>query len=99
MVLDITFGKHDDKYTIKQPPARAAIEGKSVLMVDDASISGGTFRAVATFLTKQLGATSVRGVALCSFNGISHIFDPQLKEGSIVAEKFDVGTFTPWGTF
>ena len=99
VVLDITFGKHDDKYTIKQPPARVAIEGKSVLMVDDASISGGTFRAVANYLTTQLGATSVRGVALCSFNGISHIFDPQLKEGSIVAEKFDVGTFTPWGTF
>ena len=32
-------------------------------------------------------------------DGKTHVYDPSLKESEITAQKLDVGSFTPWGTF
>ena len=99
VTLEVAFGSHDSKYTVSKPPSKEMIEGKRILMIDDASVSGGTFRAADEFLRNTLGAISVRGLALCDFDGKTHIYDSSLKSGDIEPQKLDVGSFTPWGTF
>ena len=58
VTLEVALGMHDSQYTVSKPPPKAQIEGKRVLMIDDASVSGGTFRAVEEFLRNTLGAAS-----------------------------------------
>ena len=92
----VACNMHESKYTVSDIPDRASVEGKSILMIDDASISGGTFRAAAKEL-RRLGATRVRGLAMCG-NNVSHVWDPDL-EGKVDAQIIDQGMFTPWGTY
>ena len=99
VTLEVALGMHDSQYTVSKPPPKAQIQGKRVLMVDDASVSGGTFRAVEEFLRNTLGAVSVRGLALCDFDGKTHVYDPSMEDKEITPQKLDVGSFTPWGTF
>lgn len=102
VTLDVALNRHDDQYKVSKLPKKEMIENKRVLMIDDASVSGGTFRACSKYLYNELNATSCKGLALCDFNGLTHIFDPNRNDellGPVIAQKLDVGTFTPWGTF
>ena len=103
VTLDVALGKHDEQYKISKPPKQKDVEGKRCLMIDDASVSGGTFRATAKYLIHTLNAKKdVKGLALCDFNGVTHIYDPNRDNdalGPVTVQKLDVGTFTPWGTF
>jgi hypoxanthine phosphoribosyltransferase/membrane-associated phospholipid phosphatase len=102
VTLDVALNRHDEQYKVSKPPLRKQVDGKRCLMVDDASVSGGTFRATAKHLREELGAADCKGLALCDFNGVTHIYDPERdveKMGPITVQKLDVGTFTPWGTF
>ena len=102
VTMDVALNRHDEQYKVSRAPDKAEVENKRVLMIDDASVSGGTFRATSKHLISQLGASKCRGLALCDFNGLTHIFDPNrddAKLGPVTVQKLDVGTFTPWGTF
>jgi hypoxanthine phosphoribosyltransferase len=102
VTLDVALNRHDEQYKVSKLPDKAMIEHRNVLMIDDASVSGGTFRACEKYLLKELNATSCKGLALCDFNGLTHIYDPHRNHemlGPVTVQKLDVGTFTPWGTF
>ena len=94
--LLVALNLHDNKYKVSDTPDPKLIKGKSILMVDDACISGGTFRATAKFL-KGCGATRVRGLAVCG-NNWSHIWDPDMKNRPS-EQRVEQGMFTPWGTY
>ena len=92
------LGLHDSAYKLSKLPDPSIFPGKRVLMVDDASVSGGTFRAVAQFCT-EAGAAEVRGLAFAGAKSkATHIWDPTMKHQP-TEQKIDMPAFSPWGSF
>ena len=92
------LGLHDSAYKLSKLPDKSLFPGKRVLMVDDASVSGGTFRAVAQFCTSA-GAKEVRGLAFAGAKSkATHIWDPSMTHQPN-EQKIDMPAFSPWGSF
>ena len=99
VALQRALGQHDEAYKLSKLPDKKMIKGKNILMIDDACVSGGTFKAVAKFCIEECGCNEVRGLALAgSPSTSSHIWDPNMK--SIPKpQKISMPIFSPWGTF
>lgn len=87
-------GRHHAAYRVSDTPDPDLLRGKTVLVVDDASASGGTFEAAHRFCVGA-GAARVKGVAL----KVLHLWDPDAPGRQLPAKKLRVPCFTPWGTF
>ena len=93
------LGLHDKAYKLSVLPDKKQFKNKHVLLVDDACISGGTFRAVAEYC-KEAGATEVRGLAFAgSKSTASHIWDPEMKQKPTEQKGIEQPSFSPWGSF
>ena len=104
VLIDQLMGKHERQYKVSSPPLRAALEGKRVLIVDDASASGGTLKTAWSW-AMEAGAAEAHGVALKVISGYwsPHAGDGVAINGKRLLRKpavpLDLPTFTPWGTF
>ena len=99
VALQRALGKHDDAYKLSKLPDKRKLKGKNILMIDDACVSGGTFKAVAKFCKEEAGCKEIRGLALAgSPSTSSHIWDPTMKKKPTI-QKIDMPIFSPWGTF
>uniref|UniRef100_A0A7S1MCS6 Phosphatidic acid phosphatase type 2/haloperoxidase domain-containing protein n=1 Tax=Alexandrium catenella TaxID=2925 RepID=A0A7S1MCS6_ALECA len=87
-------GRHEELYTVSDAPDASLLEGKVVLMVDDAVGTGGTFRTAYKFCM-QAGARDAKGVALDCISPGGHVWDPNLPRP--VAQTLEVPCFVPWG--
>ena len=96
VVVDQLRGRHDAKYTLRDPPDAAVLRGQRVLIIDDALASGGTLRAAHRFCV-DAGAASVHGVALKIIRGY---WDPEGDDQRRPrAKELRIPCFVPWGTF
>ena len=99
VALQRALGQHDESYKLSKLPDKEMIKGKNILMIDDACVSGGTFKAVAKFCMEECGCNEVRGLALAgSPSTSSHIWDPNMKNVPKM-QKIHMPIFSPWGTF
>jgi hypoxanthine phosphoribosyltransferase len=94
VMIDQLLGQHERQYKVSNPPPRAALEGKRVLIVDDASASGGTLKAAHAHCVGA-GATEVHGVALKVISGYWRP-DKGIRRPAVALK---LPAFTPWGTF
>jgi adenine/guanine phosphoribosyltransferase-like PRPP-binding protein len=93
------IGMHDKAYKLGKLPEKSQFKNKNVLLVDDACVSGGTFRAVARFC-KDAGANEVRGLAFAgSKSNASHIWDPTMTKKPTEQKGIHMPAFSPWGSF
>ena len=49
VALQRALGQHDDAYKLSKLPEISKLKDKNILMIDDACVSGGTFKAVAKY--------------------------------------------------
>ena len=82
------------RYVVSERPDAALLQGRTVLVLDDASASGGTLRAAHDFCV-ECGAAKVHCVALKVIGGYWQRHSPE----RLPAEKLALPAFTPWGTF
>ncbi len=85
---------HGSKYRVSEPPADAELRGKRVLIVDDASVSGGTLEAAHAHCVAA-GAVEARCVALKCIGGYWSPTSSRRPK----ALPLKLPSFTPWGTF
>jgi adenine/guanine phosphoribosyltransferase-like PRPP-binding protein/membrane-associated phospholipid phosphatase len=98
VALQRALGQHDDAYKLSKLPDISKLKDKNILMIDDACVSGGTFKAVAKYC-KENGCKEIRGLALAgSPSTSSHIWDPTMTKSPTI-QKIDMPIFSPWGTF
>ena len=99
VALQRALGQHDEAYKLSKLPDKKLIKGKNILMIDDACVSGGTFKAVAKFCIEECGCSEVRGFSACRQpqHFISHL-GPKRKS-ILKPQKIHMPIFSPWGTF
>ena len=88
------LGAHHSKYAVSEPPDPSRLAGRTVLVLDDASASGGTLRAAHEYC-EAAGAKEVHCVALKVLHGYWHARDGRRRP----AAPLNLPAFTPWGTF
>lgn len=104
VMLEQLRGTHAELYRVSEPPARDEIKGRVVLVLDDASVSGGTL-VTAHDVCVAAGAKRVHCVALKVVAGYPMVGATGLagRGGSSgrrpPALPLQLPSFTPWGTF